>query len=130
MEIHRTSHRRGLAAAVAVLALLAFFAPWMADTAPIERVGVLLAIAAACEMTQGFRRATAAGQREAWTNGGLTLAMGVMLVNAPWLAGAAIVVLLAGWFAIDGVRRAVGAVGSLRAGQPAGWTAFTAVGNL
>jgi uncharacterized membrane protein HdeD (DUF308 family) len=53
--------RRGMALLCAVLALLAVLAPWMARTAPAERVGVLLAVAAVVEMAHGFRRSSAAG---------------------------------------------------------------------
>ena len=113
-----------------MLAALALLAPWMAQAASVERVGVLLAVAAALEITQGFRRATAAAQRSAWVNGAVTLAMGVLLVNAPWLAAGALIVFLAGWFAIDGVRHGVNAARRVVARQPFRASALSALGNL
>ena len=125
-----THHRRGMALVCAVLALLAFLAPWMARTAPAERVGVLLAAAAILEITHGFRRSSAAAQRSAWTNGLVTLAMGILLINAPWVAGAALILLLAGWFALDAVRHFAGAVRNLRTGIPVWAFLLPALGNL
>ena len=55
------------------------------------RVGLLLVLAAVLEIAHGFRRSTAAGQRAAWVGGAITLAMGVLLINAPY-------------FAVDGAR--------------------------
>lgn len=68
------------------------------------RVGLLLALAAMLEITHGFRRSSPAGQRAAWVGGAITLAMGVLLINAPYFASTAIVLFLAGWFGLDGVR--------------------------
>jgi uncharacterized membrane protein HdeD (DUF308 family) len=122
--------RTGLASLCGVLAVLAILSPWMARAAPVERVGVLLAAAAVAEITHGFRRAGDAAQRAAWTSGLLTLAMGILLINAPWVAGTAIVLLLAGWFAVDGVRHAVAAVKPLRAQTSARDAVLPALGNL
>ena len=113
-----------------VLALLAFLAPWMARTAPVERVGVLLAIAAVVEITHGFRRSAAAAQRSAWFNGLVTLAMGILLINAPWVAGTALVLLLAGWFLVDAVRHFAGAVRGVRQGVLVRAFVMPGVGNL
>ena len=125
-----TQQRRGMAMLCAVFALLAVLAPWMARTAPAERVGVLLAAAAVVEMAHGFRRSNTAAQRAAWVNGFVTLAMGILLVNAPWVAGAALILLLAGWFALDAVRHLAGAVRNLRTGIPVWAFVLPGLGNL
>ena len=116
-QIQRT--RNGLALACGLLAVLALLAPWMARSAPVERVGVLLAAAEVAEIAHAFRRVGDAAQRSAWTSGLLTLAMGILLVNGPWVAGTAIILLLAGWFAVDGLRYAVAAERLLRTRTPA-----------
>src|SRR5207248_11481328 len=68
-----------------------------------------LVLAALLEIAHGFRRSTAEGQRAAWVGGAITLAMGVLLVNAPYFGTAALVLFLAGWFGLDGARHLLGA---------------------
>jgi len=129
-ESKAAQQRRGMALLCTILAVLAIFAPWMARTAPAERVGVLLAAAAIAEIAHGFRRSAAAAQRSAWFNGLVTLAMGVLLVNAPWVAGAALVLLLAGWFALDAVRHFAGAARGLKQGTQVWAFVLPGLGNL
>ncbi len=119
-----------LAVAAFALSPLALVAPWMAHAAPRERVGLLLIVAAVLEATHGFRRSTPGSQRAAWTDSAITFAMGVLLVNAPWLAANGLLIFLAGWFALDAVRRGVSAARQWRAGQPASASAMAAVGNF
>ena len=129
-DSQQTRQRQWMALLCAALALLAVLAPWMARTAPVERVGVLLAIAAVVEIAHGFRRSGAAAQRSAWFNGFVTLAMGVLLINAPWVAGTALVLLLAGWFLFDSVRHLAGAIRGLRQGVPVRAFVLPGFGNL
>src|SRR5262249_15527622 len=91
-----------------LLACLALVAP-LFRMEPQGRVGLLLVLAAGLEMAHGFRRSTAQGQRAAWLGGGITLGMGALLIHSPYLATAALVLFLAGWFGIDGLRYFVGA---------------------
>jgi uncharacterized membrane protein HdeD (DUF308 family)/3',5'-cyclic AMP phosphodiesterase CpdA len=100
--------RNGMAGAALVLAVLALLTP-LARVEVQGRVGLLLVLAALLEIAHGFRRSSAEGQRAAWVGGAITLAMGVLLVNAPYFATAALVLLLAGWFGLDGVRHLLGA---------------------
>ena len=85
---------------------------------------------AAIEAAHGFRRATAASQRAAWIGAGITLAMAVVLISAPWIAGAALVLFVGVSFAIDGVRHAAIAAreGPTQPGFPR--DALGAAGNL
>jgi uncharacterized membrane protein HdeD (DUF308 family) len=102
-------YRNGLGILVLILAGLALAAPlFRADV--YGRVGVLLVLTAVLEIAHGFRRATLAGQRAAWVGGGITLAMGILLTHAPYLASSALVLFLAGWFGLDGVRHLVAAL--------------------
>ncbi|HVJ81423.1 MAG TPA: hypothetical protein VNC50_10175, partial [Planctomycetia bacterium] len=93
------------------------------------RVGFLLSLVAFLEIAHGFRRSTAAGQRAAWIDGAISLAMGLALVNSSVLAASALKIVLAGWCGLDGVRRLVAA---FRAGmwrKEVSW-ALPAFGNL
>ncbi|MFL5240870.1 MAG: metallophosphoesterase [Gemmataceae bacterium] len=104
----RARYRNVLSIIVSLLAVLALFTPlYRADVQ--GRVGLLLLLTAILEIAHGFRRATPSAQRTAWVSGGITLAMGVLLINAPFVAASALVLFLAGWFAIDGVRYLLGA---------------------
>jgi uncharacterized membrane protein HdeD (DUF308 family)/3',5'-cyclic AMP phosphodiesterase CpdA len=98
---------RGLAAAVAGLAVLALLTPLAAsfDTGP--RVGVLLAVASLVELMHGFRCSTEQARRRAWQSATITAGLAVLLISAPLLAAAALVLFVAGAFALDGVRLVV-----------------------
>ena len=101
----------GLSAAVAALAVLALLTPLAAsfDTGP--RVGVLLATASLIEFLHSFRRSTARGRRSSWQSAGFTAGMAVLLISAPLLAAAALVLFVAATFALDGVRAAAACSG-------------------
>jgi uncharacterized membrane protein HdeD (DUF308 family)/3',5'-cyclic AMP phosphodiesterase CpdA len=120
---------RPFAVALVVLGLLALASAPLPGEDPERRVGALLLAAAGLEIVHGFRRRAAAAQRDAWFGGTVTLFMGLLLMNAPFLAGTALVIFLAGWFAVDAVRYALSA-----ARAPAGRTrlldALAAAGNL
>ena len=100
--------RNGLGAIALALGVLALLAP-LSRIEVQGRVGLLLVLAAVLEIVHGFRRSTAGGQRAAWVGGTITLAMGVLLLNMPYLASTAIGLFLAGWFGLDGVRYLAGA---------------------
>lgn len=119
----------GVALAVLLLAGLAALTPF-AGVDVAFRVGVLLILAAVLELAHGFRRATAAAQRAAWAGGVITLAMGVLLVNAPYLASGAVLVLLAGWFGLDALRAFFNAVVRRDERRSAGAWALAGAGNL
>ncbi len=124
------TRRHGWAAVALLLAVLALLAPWTAASAPAASVGLLLALAAVIEIAQGFRRATAAGRRGACFGGAVTLAMGLLLVNAPLLAATALSVFLAGWFGLDGLRHLAAALRHRRDGRTALPSTLAALGNL
>ncbi len=78
--------------------------PTFASRGSASLVSLLLIVAGLLEIWHGFRRRSPAGQRAAWIGGAITIAMGVLVANAAALAATGIVVLLAGWFAVDAVR--------------------------
>ena len=127
--IESRTRRYGPAVLTAALGVLALLAP-RASISPEPRVGALLLVAAALELLHGFRRSTAAGQRAAWIGGAITFLMGLLLLNASALAGTAVVLLLAAYFVIDGVRFARRAAGARRAGRPFAALAAAALGNF
>ena len=104
--------QRALAAFVGVLGALALVTPLRAAMWPEARVGGLLIAGALLEIFHGFRRSDADAQRSAWFSGGVSLLMGILLLNAPVLTGHALALFLAGWFAIDGLRSLASALRS------------------
>jgi len=98
-----------LPVAAAFLGLLALAAPLRDAEHPLFRVGALLALVAVLELLHAVRRAEAAAMRRGLTSGALTLLMALLFINAPLLAGAAIVLILAASFAIDGMGYAAAA---------------------
>jgi 3',5'-cyclic AMP phosphodiesterase CpdA len=101
----------GLGAAVLLLAGVAAVAPLFAGPATPTAVGLALLAGACLELAHGVRRSTAEGRRAAWIGGAITLAMGAVVLQAGDLAGRAVLLLLAGWFAADALRYAVGHAG-------------------
>ncbi len=96
------------AVAGVLLAGLAVSTPLLAAE-PTGRLGALLVLAAFLEAAHGFRRATAAGQQEAWAGAVITLGMGLLLINSPFLASSALLLFLSGWFALAALRSFVAA---------------------
>jgi uncharacterized membrane protein HdeD (DUF308 family)/3',5'-cyclic AMP phosphodiesterase CpdA len=90
----------GLLAGLAVLCVLAPFSQGESRS----RIGVFLLLTAAIEIAHGFRRATTASQRNAWSHGVITLMMGLLLLSAPMFASRALVIFFAGWFFLDCLR--------------------------
>ncbi len=105
---------RGLALTATLLAALALLTPFTPTTSPETAVGLLLAATAAMEWLHSFRVTTTGGRAVAWRNAAVTLAMGVLLVNAPLLASGALVLLFALSFVIDGI----GHLRAARRGEP------------
>ncbi len=109
-ELLRTKSRKvrragvGPAAALGLLAVLAIVAPFAGSFDAGPRVGALLALAGGAEILHGFRRRSEADRRAAWQGGAITIGMAVMLISAPLLAKAALVLFLAATFALDGGR--------------------------
>ena len=94
---------RALAIFTALLAVAALLAPlWAAE--PERVAGLFLLAGAAAEIVQGFRRRTSATQRSAWSSAAYTLLLGLLLLNASWLAVTALVIFVAVPFAVDALR--------------------------
>lgn len=84
-------------------AVLALLVPFGDAEQPLRRAGVLLAIGGALEVLHGIRRSDTVALRRAVTSGGISLLMGLLVISAFSLAGAALVLLLAITFAVDGL---------------------------
>jgi len=88
---------------VAGIGLLALIAPLRAAEQPLGRIGVLLVLVGVLEVLHGVRRTGPAAVRRALTSAVITVLMGLLLINAPLVAGTALVLLLALSFAVDAV---------------------------
>ena len=118
-----------LPAIVAVLGLLALAAPLRDAEQPLLRVGALLALAGILEILHAVRRADPADLRRGLTGGALTLLMALLVINAPFLAAAAILLLLAGSFGVDVVGY-VAAAWRATTTRGRALAALAALGNL
>jgi len=90
------------------LGALALVTPLTRAEFPAARVGGLLALAAGVEVLHALRRSTAPARREATIGAVISMAMAVFLINAPFVAARALIIVIAGWFALDAVRNTVG----------------------
>jgi hypothetical protein len=120
---------KGVAIFTAVLAAAAFVLPlWAAE--PPRAGGVLLFAGAAAEAIQGFRRRTAASQRQAWLGAGLTFLLGLLLVNVAWVATAAITIIVAIPFVLDVLRYMRVAIQNMARRESPVPAVMAAAGNL
>ena len=92
--------------------------------------GLFLLAGAAAEIVQGFRRRTSAAQRNAWSSGAYTLLLGLLLLNASWLAVTALAIFVAVPFAVDALRYAGLAVRQIAGGKAFRQAAGAAAWNL
>ena len=113
-----------------LLGVLALIVPLWPEFAPEWRIGGLLILAAGIQIFHSFRRSSASSRQAAWFGAAITLAMGLLLMTLPVLASKAMTLLIAVWFAMDGVRYAVRGVRAARGGQRAGWDLAAALGNF
>jgi uncharacterized membrane protein HdeD (DUF308 family) len=118
MNPKRQQHALGVAALL--LGVLTLIVPLWPEFAPEWRIGGLLVLAAVIEIFHSFRRSSASSRQAGWFGAAITLAMGLLLMSLPVLASKAMTLLIAVWFAVDGVRYAVRCARAARAGQPAG----------
>ena len=88
---------------VALSGLLVLIAPLRDAEQPLLRVGAMLVVGGVLEILHSVRRANSADVRRGLVSGALTLVMAFFVINAPYLAGAAVVFFLAGSFALDGI---------------------------
>jgi uncharacterized membrane protein HdeD (DUF308 family) len=101
--------RRVIAPAVVTMALavLALLSPLSASEHPVTTVGWLLGTAAGIEALQGRRLATAAARRHATVSAAISMMIALLLINAPFVATAALTIVVAGWFGLDVLRNGI-----------------------
>ncbi len=97
----------GLTLATILLGLLALVSPLGAAVSPAPRIGFLLALAAAFEVLHGLRRSSVADRRQASMSALISMVIALILINAPFIAGAALLAGMAIFFAVDAARYAV-----------------------
>jgi len=93
-----------------LLGVLALASPLGAAESPAPRVGFLLALASAFEVLHGTRRSSAAARRKASLSAVISMVIAVLLITAPFIAGAALLVGMAGFFLVDAGRYAIAAI--------------------
>jgi hypothetical protein len=121
--------RRGIGVMLLLLAIAALLTPL--GHAPVEgRVGLLLVLAAILEIADGLRRVASSAQRSAWVGGTITLAIGLLLVNSPYVAVAALRLFLAASFGLDAVRYLADTVRRARTRRISRIGIIACVGNL
>jgi uncharacterized membrane protein HdeD (DUF308 family) len=81
----------------------ALIAPTGAAEQPLLRVGALLSVAGGIETIHALRRSSLAAVRRAVTSGIITLLMALLVINAPFIAGTALVLFLAVSFGLDAI---------------------------
>ena len=86
-----------------VCGLFTLIAPLGAAEQPLLRVGALLALTGALETLHGLRRDTTTAVRRAVAGGVITLLMALLVINAPFIAGNALVLFLAVSFGLDAI---------------------------
>lgn len=99
-----TRQRNVLGLMTVGLGMLTLLAPLGHEEVVGARAGLFLIFTAIIEFAHGFRRIRRNEQRSAWISSAITLAMGAMLINAPFIASKALVLFFAGWFGLDGIR--------------------------
>jgi uncharacterized membrane protein HdeD (DUF308 family) len=100
-----TTRRRNITGLIVVIfGILTLLAPLGHEEVVGGRAGLLLVLTAILEFVHGFRRANREQQRSAWVSSAITLAMGILLLNTPFLASKALVLFFAGWFGLDALR--------------------------
>ena len=106
---------------VGLLGVLALLVPLVPKLAPESRLGALLLTTAAVELFHGLRRSNPEERRGAWFGGVISVALGLLLMNAPLLMSGMLALGVAGWLAVDGVRYAVSTYRAWRTRQPLAW---------
>ena len=114
------------------LGLLAILTPFSGTQSPAPRIGGLLALAAGVEVLHAVRRSTADSRRRASIGAMISMAIALFLINAPFVASEALRLLIGGWFALDGIRCAIGTVrhGEVAQRDERILSALAALGNL
>ncbi len=102
----RDARVSGLALVALALGLLTLVTPFSGAEFPASRVGWLLALAAGVELLHAFRRSTSTARRQATGGAVISMMIALFLINAPFVTANALRLLVAGWFAVDGVRYA------------------------
>ena len=119
----------GLTAATIVLGILALVSPLGAAESPAPRSGFLLAVVAGFEVLHGIRRSSAAARRQASASALISMVIALTLINAPFIAGAALLAAVAFFFVVDAVRYLVRAVRETD-GSSRGLAVLAMLGNL
>lgn len=92
---------RLLALVLTVLGLIAFFVAFRDEREVESGLGWLIIISGILEAYHGFRRSTPEQRELAWKSAGISVLMGVFLINAPLFISSALAIFVALIFLID-----------------------------
>src|SRR5262245_61141917 len=104
-----TKEKIGTVVLLLLIGGLSLLAPILAPTGPEQAVGTFLALAGVLELHHSFRLVKDGARRAAYASSGITILMGILLINTVFLAKASLVLLVAGAFLVNGVQSALAA---------------------
>lgn len=113
-----------------LLSTLAAIAPIWPAGAVEPRVGGLLIATSVLEILHGFKRATDEERRSAWFGAAITLIFGLLLINATFIIGTALIIFIAVSFLIDSIRYGVEAVKNSKNKSDRVYNILAMLGNL
>src|SRR5262245_1815923 len=102
--------RRVRGAIVVVVGCLAMAAPFFAGPLALSLAGMLLIVCGALEMWETFRASDEASLRSDYLSGGLSVFVGVLLLNKPQFILKSLALLIGISFVIDGIGKIVAAL--------------------
>ena len=112
-----------------ILGLLAMFAPMFAGTSIVIMVGILLVAAGIARMVWAVRADSFGQGLLKLAIGGITLAVGVLMLARPVLALGSLTIFLAAYFIVDGVFESIAAF-QVKPAEGWGWLLFGGILSL
>ncbi len=99
----------GLGTVALIFGALAMISPMLTESSPTTLIGLLLIVTGAMQTFHSFRRVEPREQKSAYRGGLTSIGAGLLVLAAPLLVAQGLVILLAGMFLFEAVRRFVAA---------------------
>lgn len=104
-----TKDKLGTGTLLLILGCVALLAPVFDSTEPEQTVGVALAISGVLELLHSFRLVKREAQRAVYVSGGITILLGILMINSPFLAKGSLILFVVGAFLTHGIQSAFAA---------------------